>query len=128
MTLILGISAAIGILIYLLHRQGFALTKSIAAVLFVFQPGKRGDRASLNSCTGWVRHRGRFRESRIMKFCFDGRLSSGDAEVVLLDSQKRELLRLNRHQSTGELKLDGTTRYYLQWEFHRATGICELHW
>ena len=37
MTLILGISAAIGILIYLLHRQGFAVTKSIAAVLFVFQ-------------------------------------------------------------------------------------------
>ena len=128
MTLILGISTAIGILIYLLHRQGFALTKSIAAVLFVFQPGKRGGRASLNSCTGWVRHRGRFRKSWIMKFCFDCRLSSGDAEVVLLDSQKRELLRLNRHQSTGELKLDGTARYYLQWEFHRATGICELHW
>ena len=128
MTLILGISTAIGILIYLLHRQGFAVTKSIAAVLFVFQLGKRGGRASLNSCTGWVRHRGRFRESRIMKFCFDCRLSSGDAEVVLLDSQKRELLRLNRHQSTGELKLDGTARYYLQWDFHRATGICELHW
>lgn len=54
MTLILGISTAIGILIYLLHRQGFAVTKSIAAVLFVFQPGKRGGRASLNSCTGWV--------------------------------------------------------------------------
>ena len=128
MALILGISTAIGILIYLLHRQGFAVTKSIAAVLFVFQPGKRGGRASLNSCTGWVRHRGRFRKSWIMKFCFDCRLSSGDAEVVLLDSQKRELLRLNRHQSTGELKLDGTARYYLQWEFHRATGICELHW
>ena len=128
MTLILGISTAIGILIYLLHRQGFAVTKSIAAVLFVFQPGKRGGRASLNSCTGWVRHRGRFRKSWIMKFCFDCRLSSGDAEVVLLDSQKRELLRLNRHQSTGELKLDGTARYYLQWECHRATGICELHW
>ena len=128
MTLILGISTAIGILIYLLHRQGFAVTKSIAAVLFVFQPGKRGGRASLNSCTGWVRHRGRFRKSWIMKFCFYCRLSSGDAEVVLLDSQKRELLRLNRHQSTGELKLDGTARYYLQWEFHRATGICELHW
>lgn len=63
-----------------------------------------------------------------MKFCFDCRLSSGDAEVVLLDSQKRELLRLNRHQSAGELKLDGTARYYLQWDFHRATGICELHW
>ena len=128
MTLILGISTAIGILIYLLHRQGFAVTKSIAAVLFVFQRGKRGGRASLNSCTGWVRHRGRFRKSWIMKFCVDCRLSSGDAEVVLLDSQKRELLRLNRHQSTGELKLDGTARYYLQWEFHRATGICELHW
>ncbi len=40
MTLILGISAAIGILIYLLHRQGFALTKSIAAVLFVFHDEK----------------------------------------------------------------------------------------
>ena len=41
MTLILGISTAIGILIYLLHRQGFAVTKSIAAVLFVISTGKK---------------------------------------------------------------------------------------
>lgn len=122
MALILGISTAIGILIYLLHRQGFAVTKSIAAVLFLFQLGKRGGRASLNSCTGWVRHRGRFRESRIMKFCFDCRLSSGDAEVVLLDSQKRELLRLNRHQSTGELKLDSPLSHILQKTSHSYTS------
>lgn len=128
MVLTLGIPAALGVLIYLLYRQGFAATKRIAAVLFVFRVGKRSDRASLNSCTGWVRHRRRFRESRIYEFCFDCRLSSGDAEVVLLDGQKRELLRLNRQRSTGELRLSRTARYYLQWEFHRATGKCELRW
>lgn len=114
MILTLGVSAALGILIYLLYRQSFAVTKSIAAVLFVFRVKKNEGCASLNACTGWVRHRGRFRESRIYEFRFGCQLSGGDAEVILLDSRKQELLRLNRHQCTGELKLDGTARYYLQ--------------
>lgn len=126
--MILGIAAVLASMLYLLYRQGFAVTKCIAAVLFVFRMKRKGSRASLNTCTGWVRYRGRFRESRIYEFHFDCRLSGGDAEVILLDGQKQELIRLNRQQYTGDIKLDGKAQYYLQWEFHSATGKCGLHW
>ena len=82
MFLILGILAVFGSLLYFLYHQGFAVTKSIAAVLFVFRMKRNGSWASLNTCTGWVRYRGRFRESRIYKFHFDCRLSGGGAEVI----------------------------------------------
>nr|WP_325183715.1 hypothetical protein [uncultured Oscillibacter sp.] len=120
--------AALAVLIYLLYRQGFAVTESVTAVLFVFQPGKQSDRASLDSCTGWMRHAGRFRDSRVYAFSLDCRLSKGSAEVLLLDRQKQELLRLNQDRSTGEIELDGSSRYYLRWEFRNATGKCELRW
>ena len=51
--------------VYLLYRRGIAITKSVAAVLFFLRTGKDGDRAVLDSCTGWVRHRGRFGETGI---------------------------------------------------------------
>ena len=54
--MILGIAAVLASLLYLLYRQGFAVTKSIAAVLFVFRVKRNGSRASLNTCTGWVRY------------------------------------------------------------------------
>lgn len=117
-----------GTLFYLLYRQGFAVTKSIAAVLFVFRPGRQADHASLNSCTGWVRHVGPFRQSGTYMFCLDCRLSNGSAAVSLLDNQKRELLRLCRENPEGEIELKGSTRYYLRWDFQNATGTCELRW
>lgn len=117
-----------GVLFYLLYREGLAVTKSIAAVLFVFRPGKQGDSVSLNACTGWVRHVGRFRESRTYTFQLDCRLSKGSAEVVLLDRQKRELLRLSQGSPAGEIELSGNGRYFLCWEFQSATGNCELRW
>lgn len=127
--LILILSAPLtGTLFYLLYRQGFAVTKCVAAVLFVFRPGKQSDRVSLDSCTGWVRHAGRFRQSGTYEFCLDCQLSKGGAELILLDRQKRELLRLNQSKATGEIKLEKSARYYLRWEFKNATGRCELRW
>ena len=41
---------------YLLYIKGLAVSKSIQAILCVFRPGKDADRATLDSCTGWVRH------------------------------------------------------------------------
>lgn len=113
---------------YLLYRRGIAVSKSIQAVLFAFQPGKEADRATLDSCTGWVRHVGRFPVSGTYEFAFDGQLSKGDAAVVLQDRKKRQLLRLNRQFPTGWVDIDGTSKYYLRWEFKSATGKCELRW
>lgn len=113
---------------HLLCRRGIAVTKRIAAVLFVFRTGKNADRVSLDSCTGWVRHAGRFRESGIYTFTLDCQLSKGNAAVSLLDGKKRELFRLDRHVTTGTAELHRGERYYLRWDFQSATGTCALLW
>lgn len=119
---------ALGAVIYLLYRRGLAVTKCIAAVLFVFYPGREKDRAKLNSCNGWVRHVGRFRQGQTYEFSFGDQLSKGEAEVSLLDREKRPLLKLNRQSPTGTIKLGENGRYYLRWDFQNATGQCELSW
>lgn len=123
--LVIGALCAV---MYLLYCRGLAVTKSIRAVLFVFRPGRDADRVTLTSCTGWVRHRGRFRESRTYAFALDAQLSGGEAEVLLLDRQKQVLLRLNRQNPAGEIALEGRERYFLRWEFRSATGKCTLRW
>ncbi len=114
--------------VYLLYRQGFAMSKSISAVLFAFRPGKDADRATLDSCSGWVSHAVRFRESRTYGFAFDGQLSRGNVAVTVLDREKQPLLQLDRQTPAGQVELDGNSRYYLRWEFKSATGKCELRW
>ena len=107
---------------------GTATTKSIRAILFMFYPGKNGDRATLNTCTGWVRHMGRFYESRTYAFVLDAQLSEGDVNVLLLDKKKQPLLKLSKQFPSQAIDLDGKSRYYLRWEFKSASGKCELRW
>ncbi|MBD5148027.1 MAG: hypothetical protein HDT19_04485 [Oscillibacter sp.] len=111
-----------------LYRRGAAITRSIVAVLFVFRPGRDGDRVSLNACTGWVRHAGRFARGRTYTFTLDTALSQGGAEVLLLNGKKHPLLQLNRECPSGRARLDEKGRYCLRWEFQHATGKCELRW
>lgn len=120
--------AAFAILLFLSYRHGLAVTKCVRAVLFVFWIGNQRDYASLNSCTGWVRHMRRFRRSQVYAFSFDCRLSQGEAAVILLDRQRRELLRLDRQKTTGSAALEKGVSYVLRWEFQNATGKCELRW
>lgn len=94
----------------------------------MFRPGKNGDRATLNACSGWVSHMGRFYESRTYEFVLDAQLSKGDVEVFLLDKEKRLLLKLSKQFPARTIDLDGKSRYYLRWEFRSASGKCELHW
>ena len=113
------------VLSYLL---GIATIKRISAVLFIFQPGKSSDRTVLEACTGYVRHMGRFFESKTYVFVLDAQLTNGDAEVFLLDNKKRPLLKLSRQCPSQSIDLDGHCRYYLRWEFKSASGKCELSW
>lgn len=108
--------------------RSIAISKSIAAILFVFRPGRDADRVTLNSCTGWVKHIGRFSENRTYEFSLDTQLSKGDAEVILFDAKKEQLIKLNRQSPTGKIDLDAKNKYYLRWEFEDATGKCELSW
>lgn len=122
------LTAVVVAFVYLLYCKGFGVLKSIAAILFVFRRGRNVHKATLDSCTGWVRYVGRFRESRIYEFTFEAQLSKGNAEVILLDKKKRQLLKLNRQSPSGKLELDAKNKYYLRWDFKGATGKCELHW
>lgn len=110
------------------YFRSIAVSKSIAAILFVFRPYRDADKVTLDSCTGWVKHMGRFSESRTYKFTLDTQLSKGDVEVTLLNAKKESLMRLNRQSPTGTIDLDAKNRYYLRWKFEGATGKCELRW
>ncbi len=114
--------------LYLLLRSGIAVSKSIRALLFSFHPGKNTDKVTLGSCTGWVRHIGRFPENRTYKFTLDTQLSKGDAEVLLLDKNKQPLLKLNQEFPIDQIALTPNSRYYLRWNFKNATGSCQLRW
>ena len=106
-----------------------AITKCIRAILFVFLPGKNKDKLTLNTCTGWVKHMGRFYENRTYTFVLDAQLTKGDAEVRLLNKEKQPLLKLSKQVPSQTIDLDGAkSRYYLRWEFQNASGTCELHW
>lgn len=117
-------------------RKGFpyywgaiAVTKCISAVVLAFLPGENADRARVDTCSGWLRHMGRFYESGTYTFAFDAYLTGGDAEVFLLDQEKQVLLRLNRYSPYQSIYIDGeNSRYYLHWEFDHASGECELRW
>lgn len=108
--------------------RSIAVVKSIAAITFVLHRNRNTDKVTMKSCTGWARYIGRFSESRTYEFTLDAQLSNGDAGVVLLDKKKETLLQLNQQSPTGEIALDRKNRYYLKWEFQRATGKCELRW
>lgn len=123
-----ALTVVIGTVIYLLYCKGIAVSRSIAAILFVFRRSRDADRATLDSCTGWLSHVGRFHESRTYQFTFDAQLSKGNAEVILLDEKKQQLMKLNRQSPTGIIDLDAKSRYYLRWEFKNVTGKCELRW
>lgn len=120
--------AAAGMFALFLYRRGLMTAKSITAAFFLFRPGKDQDQASLNSCSGWVRHMTKFRETGVYRFSLNLQLSDGSAEAILLDRKKCVLLHLNRRLRTGTAKLEENGRYFLHWDFEGATGTCELRW
>lgn len=113
---------------FLLYSRGIMVSKCVKAVLFLFRPGRDMDEATLDSCTGWVRHAGRSRDSRTYVFTLETQLSAGEAEVLLLDGEKEPLLRLDRSAPTGTVTLSGGSWYFLHWAFQGATGRCRLRW
>lgn len=120
--------AAVFALIYILYCWGFAVLRRTSAVMIVFRHGKNADQATLDSCTGWIKHVGRFRESKTYEFFLDAQLSKGNVEVMLLDRKKQPLMTLNPQLPACKIELDVRNRYYLRWEFKSATGKCELRW
>ncbi len=110
------------------YLRSIAVSKRIAANLFVFRPSQDRDRVTLSSCTGWVKHMGRFFEGGTYEFTLDMQLSKGNIEVILLGAKKELLLKLDQQSPTAKIDLDAKNKCYLRWEFKDATGKCELRW
>ena len=126
--LFIAFSVVVFVFIYILYCQGFAVLRRTSAIMFVFRHGKNADKATLDSCTGWVKHAGKFRESKTYEFFLDAQLSKGNVKVILLDRKKQSLIKLSPQYPTCKIELDVRNRYYLRWEFKGATGKCELRW
>lgn len=123
------IAAAIfGLIGYLLYCRDIAVTRCMRALVFLFRPRRDGDTVTLDACSGWLRHVGRFRESGTYAFTLDAQLSAGDVEVLVLDGAMEQLLKLDRRSPSAEIALDGRKRYYIRWEFRGAAGRCALRW
>ncbi len=108
--------------IYILYCQGFAVLRRTVAIIFVFRHGKNADKATLDSCTGWIKHAGRFRESKTYEFFLDAQLSKGNVEVILMDRKKQPLMQLSPQSPACNIELVVINRYYLRWEVNGATG------
>lgn len=126
--LFIAVFAVISAFIYLLYRQGFAVLRRTSAVTFVFRRGKQADNVTLDSCTGWIKHAGKFREGKTYQFFLTPQLSKGNAEVTLMNGKKQPLIQLTPQSPTQKIELDAGNRYYLRWEFKDAAGKCELRW
>ena len=113
---------------YLLYDKGILIVRRTAAIMIVFQRGRNTDNATLTSCHGWLKYVRKFDESRTYEFSLDTQLSDGNAEVTLLDKEKRQLIKLNQQSPVGRIDLNAKTKCYLRWEFKNATGKCELRW
>ena len=123
-----AILVVISAVIYILYCQGFAVLRRTAAIIIVFRHGKNADKATLDACTGWIKHVGRFHESKTYEFFLDAQLSKGNVEVILLDRKKQQLMKLNPQFPACKIELHARNRYYLRWEFKGVTGNCELRW
>ncbi len=126
--LFLAIFIVVYAFIYILYCQGFAVLRRTAAIMIVFRHGKNADKAMLDSCTGWIKHAGRFRESKTYEFFLDAQLSKGNVAVILMDRKKQPLMQLSPQSPACNIELDVRNKYYLRWEFKGATGKCELRW
>ncbi|MBQ7098262.1 MAG: hypothetical protein IJO05_00880 [Oscillospiraceae bacterium] len=115
-----------GVGMYLLYISGWMVLSSKSAVTFV---GSRGGKAaSFSGCSGSVRRIVRFSEDRVYTFMLDCALTKGSVTIVLLDPDKKEVLRLSGEQPNMAVALERNKRYTLVVRFEAATGRYGLSW
>ena len=115
-----------GIVMYLLYRNGWMVLSSKSAVTFI--GSNRGKSATFSGCSGSIKRIVRCREDREYRFSLDAALTKGDLSVSLLGPDKRELLRLTETTPHGSVTLEKGARYTLVLRFRSATGRYALQW
>ena len=115
-----------GIVMYLLYRNGWMVLSSKSAVTFI--GSNRGKSATFSGCSGSIKRIVRCREDREYRFFLDAALTKGRMSVSLLGPDKRELLQLTESMPLGAVTLEKGTRYTLVLRFRSATGRYALQW
>lgn len=124
----LALTALVFLAVHLFLRSGAAVTKCLAALVFVFRRSKNAANVRVSSCTGWAKHTVRLQEGRMYEFHLDAQCLKGETSVSLLDGKKRELLRLTPYLPSGSVMPGGSADCYLRWEFKHASGKFTLCW
>ncbi len=106
----------------------FWVLKSIRALTFFFRPGRHEDSVMITRGTGWVRHRLIVESSALYSFRFSGSLSDGNAEVSILNAKKEPLAKLDPDHREEDIFLEAENKYYLKWDFRKASGQFDLRW
>lgn len=77
----------LGVFIFL-YSQGYMVSKSISAVVFI--GSTKGNSAKFSSCSGYMKRVIKFKEDGTYTFVLDAELSKGDMSVELIDSTKQK--------------------------------------
>ena len=117
---------AIGIVFYLLYRNGYLVAQNKRALLYI--GSLKGNKARFTSCTGRTRRVIRFKKDGICRLDFEPELTRGEVWVEILDSAKQQILCLDSHTRSGDLSVEKGKRYYLVVHFKSATGSYSLNW
>ena len=115
-----------GIVMYLLYRNGWMILSSKSAVTFIGH--NRGKSATFSGCSGSIKRIVRCKEDREYRFFLDVALTKGDMSVTLLGPDKKELLHLTGDEPRASINLEKGTRYTLVLRFRSATGRYALQW
>ncbi len=111
--------AMLGVFVFL-YNQGYMVSKSMSAVVFI--GSAKGNGARFTSCNGYMKRVIKFKDDGTYTFVLDAELSKGDMSVELLDSTKQRIMQLNCSNQRDSITVEKKKKYYLVINFRSATG------
>ena len=115
--------AMLGVFVFL-YNQGYMVSKSISAVVFI--GSAKGNSARFTSCNGYMKRVIHFKDDGTYTFVLDAELSKGDMSVELLDSTKQRIMQLNCSNQRDSITVEKKKKYYLVINFRSASGSYTL--
>lgn len=116
------------VVMILLCYNGILDFQCKAALLFTGNRLPDGERLVMESCTGRVSRKVKFSEDGKYEFSLETELTGGSAEVIILDSHRVEIARLDGDTTHSCAALNKGERYSLRWKFSHASGECRIKW
>ena len=120
------IIAVIGFGVGLMYFFGLMSVSRKVASVYIGTSGGRGVRFA--SCSGSVRRRVRFRESRLYSFSMKAEITGGEVQAELLAPGGKWVVCLAPGQPEAAAELENGTWYTLVYRFHSASGSFEIDW